>query len=194
MNFADNIILENETVSLRPLKKEDYNFFKDIAFHPEIWKFNVTSASNKNELQKWIEDSLESKKNNLRYPFTIVDKKSERVLGSTSIGNISLTDKRAEIGWTWLGLEFQGTGINKYCKFLLLQYLFDELKFQRVEFKTDALNLKSRKALQKIGAEEEGILRSHTLMHDGRRRDTVYYSILKSEWQSIKKNIFQQTA
>ncbi|MFO7526688.1 MAG: GNAT family protein [Ignavibacteriaceae bacterium] len=193
MNFADNIILENETVLLRPLKKKDYNFFKDIAFHPEIWKFNVTSASNKNELQKWIENSLESKKNNLRYPFTIVDKKSEKVFGSTSIGNISLKDKRAEIGWTWLGLEFQGTGINKHCKFLLLQYLFEQLKFERVEFKTDALNLKSRRALQKIGAKEEGILRSHTLMHDGRRRDTVYYSILKDEWQSIRKDIFQQT-
>lgn len=190
MKFSDNIILQNDVVLLRPLKKADYELYKEIAFNPQIWKHNVTSASNKNELQKWIDDALESKKNNLRYPFTIIDIKSERVLGSTSIGNISLTDKRAEIGWTWLGLEFQGTGINKHCKFLLLQYLFDELKFERVEFKTDALNLKSRKALHKIGAKEEGVLRSHTLMHDGRRRDTIYYSILKNEWYSIKENIF----
>ena len=194
MNFSENTILQNDFVLLRPLKKADYELFKEIAFNPAIWKYNVTSASNENELHKWIDDALELKKNNQRYPFTIVNKKSERVFGSTSIGNISLTDKRAEIGWTWLGLEFQGTGINNYCKFLLLKYLFDELKFERVEFKTDALNLKSRRALQKIGAKEEGILRSHTLMHDGRRRDTVYYSILKSEWQSIKKDIFQQTA
>lgn len=194
MNFTENIILENDVVLLRPLEKADYELFKEIAFNPDIWKHNVTSASNENELHIWIDDALESKKNNQRYPFTIVDKKTERAVGSTSIGNISLTDKRAEIGWTWLGLEFQGTGINKHCKFLLLQYLFDELKFERVEFKTDALNLKSRRALQKIGAKEEGILRSHTLMHDGRRRDTVYYSILKNEWLSINKDMFQQTA
>lgn len=190
MIFSDNIILQNDVVLLRPLEKADYELFKCIAFNPDIWKHSVTRASNGNELHKWIDDALESKKNNQRYPLTIVDNKSERVLGSTSIGNISLTDKRAEIGWTWLGLEFQGTGINKHCKFLLLQYLFDELKFERVEFKTDALNLKSRKALQKIGAKEEGVLRSHTLMHDGRRRDTVYFSILKNEWPSIKENIF----
>jgi N-acetyltransferase len=190
MLFSDNIILQNDVVLLRLLEKTDYELFKEIAFNPQIWKYNVTSASNKNELQKWIDDALESKKNNQRYPFTIIDKKLERATGSTSIGNISLTDKRAEIGWTWLGLEFQGTGINKYCKFLLLQYLFDELKFERVEFKTDALNLKSRKALQKIGAKEECVLKSHTLMHDGRRRDTIYYGILKNEWPSIKENIF----
>jgi RimJ/RimL family protein N-acetyltransferase len=190
MLFSDNIILQNDVVLLRPLEKADYELFKEIAFNPQIWKYNVTSASNKNELHKWIDQALESKKNNIRYPFTIIDIKSERILGSTSIGNISLTDKRAEIGWTWLGLEFQGTGINKHCKFLLLQYLFDELNFERVEFKTDALNLKSRKALQKIGAKVEGVLRSHTLMHDGRRRDTIYYSILKNEWPSIKENIF----
>ena len=187
MKFSDNIILKNDTVLLRPLKVEDYESFLEIAFDPEIWKYNVTSASNEYELQKWIDDALESKKNNLRYPFTITDIKSERIFGSTSIGNISLTDKRAEIGWTWLGSEFQGTGINKHCKFLLLQYLFDQLQFERVEFKTDVINLKSRKALQKIGAKEEGVLRSHTLMHDGRRRDTIYYSILKGEWPSIKK-------
>jgi RimJ/RimL family protein N-acetyltransferase len=190
MNFANDIILETETVLLRPLIEDDFKQFKKIAFNLEIWKYNVTCASNENELQKWIEDSLESKENNFRYPFTIVDKKSESVFGSTSIGNVSFTDKRAEIGWTWLGVEFQGTGINKHCKFLLLQYLFDEINFERVEFKTDTLNLKSRNALQKIGAKEEGLLRSHTLMHDGRRRDTVYYSILKDEWTKIKETVF----
>lgn len=156
MNFYDNIILQNDVVLLRPLEKADYELFKCIAFNPDIWKHSVTSASNENELHSWIDDALESKKNNQRYPLTIVDKKSERVFGSTSIGNISLKDKRAEIGWTWLGLEFQGTGINKYCKLLLLQYLLDELSFERVEFKTDALNLKSRKALQKNRCKRRG--------------------------------------
>ena len=90
-----------------------------------------------------------------------------------------------------MGKEFQGTGINKECKFLLLQYAFEHLKFERVEFKTDVLNKASRRALEKIGAKEEGILRSHTLMHDGRRRDTIYYGILINEWTSLKNTIFK---
>lgn len=190
MNFTDNIVLENETILLRPLKWEDYEHFKEIAFNPEIWRYNITSASNEKELEKWIGDAMVSKKNKQRYPLTIIEKKSAGVLGSTSIGNVSLIDKRAEIGWTWLGIEYHGKGINNQCKFLLLQYLFDDLNFLRVEFKTDVLNLKSRNALKKIGATEEGILRSHTAMHDGRRRDTIYYSILSREWPTIKAEIF----
>lgn len=190
MDFSKTLILQNDLVLLRPLKASDYEDLTEISFDSDIWKYNVTSASNEKELKKWIDDSLVSKKNNQRYPFVIIDKISKRILGSTSIGNVSLFDKRAEIGWTWLGTDFQSTGINKQCKFLLLQYLFDELKFERVEFKTDVLNIKSRKALKNIGATEEGILRSHTSMHDGRRRDTIYYSILLNEWSSIKKEVF----
>jgi RimJ/RimL family protein N-acetyltransferase len=190
MDFSENIVLQNDTVLLRPLMEGDYEDLKNIAFNPDIWKYNVTSAVNEQELKKWMDDSIEARKNQLRYPFTIESKMTNKVVGSTSIGNVSLTDKRAEIGWTWLGRDYQETGINKQCKFLLLQHLFDVLNFERVEFKTDLLNIKSRRALKNIGATEEGILRSHTLMHDGRRRDTIYFSILISEWLTIKKKIF----
>ena len=186
MNFNENIILENNFALLRPLSLEDEEGFAKIAFDSDIWKYNVARIMNSTELKEFINTSLEDRKRNLRYQFTIIQKASGEIAGSTSYSNISVKDKRLEIGWTWLGKKFMGTGLNKECKFLLLQYAFEHLKFERVEFKTDVLNKASRRALQKIGAKEEGILRSHTLMHDGRRRDTIYYSILANEWSGIK--------
>lgn len=184
MNFAENIILENETVLLRPLTKEDYEGLSKIAFEPEIWKFTTSCALNSNELKEYINNALDKRNRNSRYPFAVIHKASGSIAGSTSYGNISVKDKRIEIGWTWLGKIFRGTGLNKECKVLLLQYAFEHLKFERIEFKTDVLNTAARKSLQKLGAKEEGILRSHTLMHGGRRRDTIYYSILAEEWYS----------
>jgi RimJ/RimL family protein N-acetyltransferase len=190
MNFSDNIVLENNSILLRPLIPEDEEGFGKIAFDPIIWKYTVTKAMNSNGLKEYINSALEERKRNFRYPFTIVDKTSGKIAGSTSYGSISMKDKRLEIGWTWLGKEFRGTGINRQCKLLLLQYAFEHLKFERVEFKTDLLNNAARRALEKIGAKEEGILRSHTLMHDGRRRDTIYYSILQNEWKLVKQKVF----
>jgi len=186
MIFTENINLENKNVLLRPLTQEDEKGLSEIAFDPDLWKFTVSRAMNPIELKNYINTAIEDRIRFSRYPFTIVDKNSGEIAGSTSYGNISIKDKRLEIGWTWLGKKFRGTGLNKECKFLLLQYAFEHLKFERVEFKTDVLNMASRKALKKIGAKEEGILRSHTLMHDGRRRDTIYFSILADEWKEIK--------
>jgi len=186
MNFTEDIILENNIALLRPLKPEDEKGFGKISFDAGIWKYNVFRIMNSAELNEFINKSSDDRKRNFRYSFTIINKASGEIAGSTSFANISVKDKRIEIGWTWLGKKFMGTGLNKECKFLLLQYAFEHLKFKRVEFKTDVLNKASRKALQKIGAREEGILRSHTLMHDGRRRDTIYYSILAGEWSEIK--------
>jgi RimJ/RimL family protein N-acetyltransferase len=106
------------------------------------------------------------------------------------LGNISFIDKRVEIGWTWYGNDYRGTGINTHCKFLLLQYAFETLQFERVEIKTDFLNERSKAALKKIGATFEGVLRSHMQMPHNRRRDSAYFSILKNEWPGIKQTVF----
>jgi len=190
MNFTENIILENNSVLLRPLTAEDEKGLSKIAFDADIWKYTVTRAMNSTELKEYINIALEDRERNSRYPFSIIDKASGEIAGSTSYGNIYVKDKRIEIGWTWLAKKFIGSGLNKECKFLLLQYAFEHLMFERVEFKTDFLNKAARKALVKIGAKEEGILKSHTLMHDGRRRDTIYYSILADEWKEIKNMNF----
>ncbi len=190
MNFSQDIVLEDNRVLLRPLLLSDVAQLKPMALDEDTWKYNVSRISSEEELQRWAEDAIRNREARLRYTFAILDKESNLLAGSTSYGNISVPDKRLEIGWTWLGKLFRGSGLNRHCKFLLLSYVFDVLQFERVELKTDVLNQRSRKAMLKLGATEEGILRSHTLMHDGRRRDTIYYSILRHEWQHIKHTIF----
>lgn len=188
--FDNELILENEIVRLRLLITDDLHDFNHISNESSIWEYFTSDLHSEENIKNWIAEALDQYEAKSRYPFTIIDKRSNRKVGSTSFGNISIRDQRIEIGWTWLGKDFQGSGINKHCKFLLLQYAFESLNFERVEFKTDVLNLQARKSLEKIGAVEEGILRSHTLMTNNRRRDTIYYSILKNEWLMIKKNIF----
>lgn len=182
MLFEQNIILESDFVLLKPLSIEDKNGFIKIAYDKDIWRYSVNRIYDEVELDQFISEAISSKEKQLRFPFTIIDKIINKIAGSTSLGNYSIKDKRIEIGWTWLGKEFWRTGLNQHCKKLLIDFAFEKLDVERVEFKTDALNIAARKALLKINAIEEGILRSHTLMHDGRRRDTIYYSILKNEW------------
>ncbi len=189
-SFSDHIVLENEFALLRPMEKEDFRGLSKIAYDYDIWQFNVSRCMNKEELNNYISIMLNQKEKGLLYPFVILDKKPHQIAGSSSFINISNKDKRLEIGSSWLGKNFQGSGLNKSCKYLMLAYAFEQLDFERVEFKTDVLNIQARKALSKIGATEEGVLRSHTVMQDGRRRDTIYYSILQKEWTGIKNTVF----
>jgi RimJ/RimL family protein N-acetyltransferase len=181
-----NLILQTDNIILRPLIAEDFIAFEKITTDPEVWIYFTFDLSVKNELKEWVEIAVNDIKNKTRLAFTIVDKLSGIPIGSTSFGNISYRDKRIEIGWTWITKAYQGTGVNNQIKFLMLRYAFEVLEFERVEFKTDVLNIRARKAFQRIGATEEGILRSHTLMTHNRRRDTIWYSILKNEWVGIK--------
>jgi RimJ/RimL family protein N-acetyltransferase len=190
LNFKQDILLEGNGVLLRPLSNDDYQSFKQIAFDSDIWKFTVTLIQNEVDLKEYINNGIKLRENKNRYSFVILDRKSNSIAGCTAFGNISEEDRRLEIGWTWLGKGYRHTGLNKEVKFLMLQYAFEILCCERVEFKTDVLNLQSRKALMKIGAIEEGTLRSHTQMHNNRRRDTIYYSILLSEWGNIKSKIY----
>ncbi|MEO8405868.1 MAG: GNAT family protein, partial [Chitinophagaceae bacterium] len=126
-----------------------------------------------------------------RIPFTIIDKASGQIAGSSSLGNISLHDLRAEIGWSWLGKDFRSTGINKHAKFSLMRYAFEVLNFERIEFKTDVLNERAKKGLRNVGGIEEGIFRSHMTMWNDRRRTSIYFSVLKNEWPTNKQTIFK---
>lgn len=192
INFSSDILLETQSVLLRPIVSSDFESLKQIAFDPDIWNFTVTIIRKDVELKQYLQACFNSRINNERYTFTIIRKQTNSIAGCTAFGNISALDKRLEIGWTWLGKEYRNTGLNKAMKFLMLQYAFETLCCERVEFKTDVLNLQSRKALTKIGAVEEGVLRSHTQMHSSRRRDTIYYSILNNEWNSLKLKIFSE--
>ena len=187
--FEKEIVLENTAVLLRPLKISDFNNLVNIATADKnLFQFFPKAAYSETLLRDYIDNAMEERKNKTRYHFIIFDKKKNTYAGSTGFLNISNADSRVEIGSTWIGKDFQRTGLNRNCKFLLLSYAFEELGAERVELKTDERNMASRNAIEKIGGKFEGILRSHTLMHDGYRRNTVYYGILKNEWEYLKNN------
>ena len=177
------IILENDRIRLRPILLEDLDGLLSLTAEPNMWKYFTHDLSTPEGLREWLQPALQKD----RYQFVVIDKVTGDFLGSTAFGNISERDLRLEIGWTWLGASYQGAGINSQMKQLMLTYCFEVLKLERVEFKTDVLNIQARTALKNIWAIEEGVLRSHTLMTNGRRRDTLYFSILKDEWPFVKR-------
>ena len=190
LEFAKGISLENSRVLIRPLESGDLSLLIDVATaYKDLNQFSPVQIYSEDLLSRYIENAVLERTNKLRYPFIIFDKQINAYAGSTSFLNISNRDKRIEIGATWIGNQFQRTGLNKHCKFLLMTYAFDHLDFERVELKTDERNIKSRAAIEKIGGKLEGILRSHTVMSDGFRRNTVYYGILKDEWPHIKQKL-----
>lgn len=192
MIISPNLRLETDKVILRPLQHLDIAAFARIANDASLWKYFTFLLNNSAELQRWVETALKEREEGKRIPFTIIEKATEEVCGSTSFGSISYYDKRIEIGWSWLGKHHQGTGINFHAKFSLLSYAFDVLDWERVEIKTDNLNERAKQGLRKIGAKEEGVLRSHMQMPLDRRRDSIYFSMLKDEWPDIKKSIFKE--
>ena len=188
MLFDKEIILEDEKVLLRPVISSDIDGFRNIFFDPAIWEHTVSKIANEEELLSFINEAPLNKQNKIRYTFTIIDKHSGEIAGTSSFGNYSEYDSCVEIGWSYLGRKFWGTYVNAHAKFLLLRCAFEELNLNRVEFKTDDANPRSGRALLKIGCTKEGVLRSKNLLHNGRRRDTAYYSILLSEWEKVKQD------
>lgn len=191
--FEKEIILENDSALLRPLQISDVGNLLEIATGDKnLLQFSPAPIYSEVLLRNYIEKALQERKNKSRYYFSIFDKKKNAYAGSTSFLNISNGDSRVEIGATWIGKEFQRTGLNRNCKYLLLSFAFGELDAERVEIKTDERNTASRNAILKIGGKFEGILRSHTVMYDGFRRNTVYYSILKNEWENLKEDFLKK--
>lgn len=182
--FSSELTLENESILLRPLSINDIDAIELISYSSELGEFGARVKS-RNDLMDYFSFCLNSKKERELYPLIIIDKGNNKSIGLTMFGNISFQNKRLEIGWTWIGEKFQGTGINAICKRLLLDYCFDDLGFRRVEFKIDINNVKSQKAIEKIGAVKEGLLRNYNIQSYGESIGTYVYSILKDEW---KKN------
>lgn len=183
-NLDELILLENDRVRLEPIMDvSECQKIEMIALNElNLLQYSPSDITTKEKLKKYFRTALEAKNKGVAYPFLIFDKLTNQYAGSTRFGNISIENQRLEIGWTWIGEAFQRTGLNQNVKKLLLEYVFNKLEGERVEFRADARNIKSRRAMEKLGAKHEGTLRSHTLMRDGVRRDTVYYSILRDEW------------
>ena len=189
--ISQQLVLETDKVLLRPMHGGDLTTFRELAKDTALWTYFTLELDKLEQLEAWMEVAMHDRVHGSRIPFTIIEKASDTIAGSSSYGNISYFDKRIEIGWSWLGKQFQGTGINLHAKFCLLNYAFQEWNFERVELKTDNLNDRAKQGLRKIGAQEEGVLRSHMQMPNGRRRDSVYFSILKTEWPAVRDSIFK---
>lgn len=185
-----NPTLENEIVKLSPLTLKNYQLLEPIAFQEDLIYYSPSAISTSEKLLNYVKTALDLKEQSLAIPFIIYDKRTKEFAGSTRFGHINTKNKVLHIGWTWIGKQFQGTGLNKQMKFLMLQYAFETLAFEKVEFRIDERNQKSRKAVEKLGATLEGILRKDTVMQDGFRRSTCCYGILKDKWQAIKETVF----
>ena len=192
MEIPGDLILETDKVILRPLSRDDFDDFLKLAQDKEMWGYFTLNLSDPAHLQKWMDMAFADKAAGTRRPFTIVEKATKKIAGSSSIGNIGYHDLRFEIGWSWLGKEFRSTGINRHAKYSMMRYGFEQLNFERVEFKTDVLNARARQGLRNVGGIEEGILRNHMTMWNDRRRTSVYYSVLKNEWPQLKETIFKE--
>jgi RimJ/RimL family protein N-acetyltransferase len=184
-------ILETSKVILRPVTQNDFDAFLQLAQEKEMWQYFNTNLADPESLKKWMDLIFSEKAANTRRPFTITDKASGQVAGSMSLLNISYYDLRTEIGSSWLGNAFRSSGINKHAKYAMMNHVFEDHHFERVEFKTDVLNQRARKGLQNIGGIEEGVFRSHMTMWNHRRRSSIFYSVLKPEWPVLKQTIFK---
>lgn len=155
MIFNRNIVLEDSRILLRPVEPNDRDGLRSIFFDDEIWEYTVTKTSTEDELTTFINDALYNKQNAVRYTFTIIDKISGEIAGSSSFGNLSEIDRCVEIGWSFMGRKFWGTHVNIHAKFQMLQFAFEQMKMNRVEFKTDDANPRSGRALIKIGCKKK---------------------------------------
>lgn len=193
-DFSTTLILENERVLLRPLEQDDNLNLADFSINePELWKYSLASGAGTSNLQTYIQKALEGRKAEKEYPFIIFDKASQRYAGSTRFYDIQLNYQTLQLGYTWYGKSFQGSGLNKHCKYLLLSFAFEKLNVERVEFRADASNIRSIAAMKSIGCTVEGVLRSHLPKRDGGRRDSIVLSILKEEWNSnIKQTLIKK--
>jgi len=181
--------LENNRVKLALLDLSNYKHLSAIAQEPNLIQYSPSNISTQEKLKEYVQIAIDGYYQRTTIPFIIFDKTNQSYAGCTRFGLINWNNKVLHIGWTWIGKQFQGTRLNINMKYLMLQYAFETLQFDKVEFRIDDRNTKSRKAVEKLGATLEGVLRKDTLMLDGYKRNTCCYGILKEEWSLIKSEL-----
>jgi RimJ/RimL family protein N-acetyltransferase len=188
--YNNQIILENHLVKLIPFEEKYKKELKNIIYDEEV--YYTIECKNDAELDKYIDETVNQRMLGNSYPFLVIDKRTNEIAGSTRFGNVQFNNKRLEIGWTWYGKPYRGTGLNKACKFELLKYAFEIMDFRRVQFSADIRNIRSQKAIKKLGATKEGVFRANYMDTSGVSKDDVYFSIIHTEWNDIKRNVFKE--
>jgi RimJ/RimL family protein N-acetyltransferase len=186
---VEPVLLEGSFVRLEPLALAHHVALSDVGLDEELWRWIPTAVGTPAEMAAYIETALKEQASGVALPFALIEKASGRAIGSTRYGNIERAHHRLEIGWTWVARKWQRTAVNTEAKYLLLRHAFETLGCMRVELKTDSLNQRSRAAILRIGAREEGIFRNHMITANGRVRHTVYFSIVDSEWADVKSQL-----
>ena len=183
------MILEGEVVRLVPLEIGHVDALCEVGFDAEIWRWMPTGVRDRGAMRTWVEDALAAQAAGSAMPFVTTLRETGKAIGSTRFMNIDTAHRRAEIGATWIAPAWQRSRVNTEAKFLMLRYAFEEQLRRRVEFKTSSKNIKSRAAILRIGATEEGTFRKHMIQEDGSNRDTVYFSIVDDEWPTVKARL-----
>ncbi len=193
LDFSKEYIIENEVVQLRPLVESDFDILSQFSLEePDLWTYSLVPAGGLKNLRKYMDIAFKSKNNKMSYAFIVFDKRTGKYAGSTRFYDYQELHNTVQLGYTWYGKDFQGTGLNKNCKYLLLEFAFEALGIDRVEFRADATNERSIAAMKSIGCTAEGILRSNCKAEVG-RRDSIILSILKDEWfDSVKKSLVKK--
>lgn len=189
--FNNPPTLENERIKLIPMQKEHAQSLYVIN-DPSHWNYMLTTVKSEQEMQEWVSAAIKQREQQSALSFVVLLKETNQVVGTTKMSYIDFKQKSCEIGSTWYGTDFQRTFVNTDTKLLLLAYCFEELKMIRVQLKTDERNLRSQKAIERLGAVKEGILRNERILSDGYIRNAVVYSITNQEWKTVKKGLIEK--
>ena len=183
------VTLQGKHVRLEPLSLDHLEQLCEVGLEPELWRWTASQVLTSVDMRAYVETALKWQAEGTALPFATISAQTGRVVGSTRFANIDKENRHLEIGCTWIAPQWQRTAINTEAKYLMLRHAFERLGCIRVEFKTDSLNEKSRRALLRIGAKEEGTFRNHMIVHDGRYRHSVYFSVIESEWPEVKARL-----
>jgi len=186
------IVLENSTLRLEPLTESHVKQMRALGSDTDVWRWYTADLSTPDALEAWMMNRFDESQRAEKMSYAVILKETGKVIGSSSYGHIDWQEKGIEVGWTWLDKPYIGSGLNKHMKFLMLHHAFETMAIERLELRTDETNVRSRKAMERIGASFDGTLRNHRGTRGGRRRNTVIYSIIKPEWEHIKKTIFSE--
>jgi len=186
--------LDGKKIKLLPLEQHHATRLFEIADGQNIWRWFPFAMNDPKIIEEQVKIALEDFKAGKALPFVMFDKKSNTIVGTSRFSNISIQDRRVEIGNTWIGPKWQGTGVNLEAKYLMFKFAFEVLKCIRVELKTDMRNLHSQNAMKSVGLVREGVLRSHIITHEGYYRDSVYFSVIEKDWPKLKQDMEKRIA
>lgn len=192
--LVEPVVLGGQFIRLEPLSLEHHAQLCEVGLDEDIWRWSPSPVQTPGQMRAYIETALEWQAKGSALPFATIEKGSARVVGSTRYMEIDTANRHVEIGATWIGRKWQRTMVNTEAKYLMLRHAFEVFGCLRVELKTDLLNERSRKAILRIGAKEEGIFRNHMITASGRVRHSVYYSIVDSEWPAVKAGLQEKLA